>query len=83
MKACLSAARLVGLAVFFGLCVSAPAAEKLGRGLVAVRREDGSVFLSWRLLAEDPDDMAFQVVRIRGGISTPDQWAYLTGIEPY
>ncbi len=83
MKACLSAAKPVVLAIFFGLCVSAPASEKLGRGLVAVRRGDGSVFLSWRLLAEDPDDMAFQVVRIRDGISTPDQWTYLTGIEPY
>lgn len=37
--------------------------EKLGRGLVAVNQGDGKVFLSWRLLAADPEDITFNVYR--------------------
>jgi rhamnogalacturonan endolyase len=37
--------------------------EKLDRGLVAVQQGDGKVFLSWRLLASDPDGVAFNVYR--------------------
>ena len=37
--------------------------EKLDRGLVAVQQSDGKVFLSWRLLADDPDGVAFNVYR--------------------
>jgi rhamnogalacturonan endolyase len=40
-----------------------PQVEKLGRGLVAVSQSDGRVFLSWRLLADDPADLAFNVYR--------------------
>ncbi len=40
-------------------------AETLDRGLVAVRQDD-AVFLSWRLLASDPDDAAFEVFRLGG-----------------
>ena len=36
--------------------------ERLDRGLVAVDRGDG-VFLSWRFLATDPEDIAFDVYR--------------------
>ena len=38
-------------------------AEKLDRGLIALEREDGSVFLSWRLLESDPEDITFIVTR--------------------
>lgn len=37
--------------------------EALGRGIVAVRQEDGRVFISWRLLAEDPSGIAFNLYR--------------------
>ncbi|MEO8018465.1 MAG: rhamnogalacturonan lyase [Pseudomonadota bacterium] len=37
--------------------------EKLDRGLVAIQQSDGKVFLSWRLLASDPDGVAFNVYR--------------------
>ncbi len=37
--------------------------EKLSRGLVAIHQGEGRVFLSWRLLATDPDDTAFHVYR--------------------
>lgn len=42
---------------------SAGGTERLDRGLVAIRAADGSVFLSWRLLKEDPKDIAFAVAR--------------------
>jgi rhamnogalacturonan endolyase len=37
--------------------------ERLDRGLVAIRAADGSVFLSWRLLKDDPQEIAFAVAR--------------------
>ncbi len=37
--------------------------ERLGRGLVAVNREDGGVYLGWRLLASDDPSIAFNVYR--------------------
>ncbi|MBE0537209.1 MAG: silent information regulator protein Sir2 [Phycisphaerae bacterium] len=42
---------------------AASAGEKIDRGLVALERPDGSIFLSWRLLADDPADIAFEVRR--------------------
>jgi rhamnogalacturonan endolyase len=41
--------------------------EALGRGLVALRQADGTVFTSWRLLGTDPDDTAFHLYRVSGG----------------
>jgi len=54
-----------GMIGFFLLFLSVPVlgAEELGRGLVAIERKDGSVFLSWRLLESDPEDATFQVSR--------------------
>lgn len=40
--------------------------ERLDRGVVAVHQPDGSVFVSWRLLASDPDQVAFNVYRATG-----------------
>ena len=37
--------------------------EYLGRGLVAIRQSDGKVYLGWRLLGTDPDDIAFNLYR--------------------
>jgi rhamnogalacturonan endolyase len=37
--------------------------EELNRGVVAVRKSDTSVFISWRLLATDPDTISFNVYR--------------------
>lgn len=41
--------------------------ERLNRGVVAVPAEEGEVFVSWRLLADDPEDVAFNVYRSAGG----------------
>src|SRR5947209_9076664 len=35
--------------------------ERLGRGVVAIPLDDGKVFVGWRLLGTDPDDIAFNV----------------------
>ncbi|HYG21230.1 MAG TPA: rhamnogalacturonan lyase [Verrucomicrobiae bacterium] len=37
--------------------------ENLGRGVVGVHQPDGKVFISWRLLATDPEKTAFNVYR--------------------
>lgn len=41
--------------------------ELLGRGVVAVHRGDGKVFVSWRLLGTDPEAIAFNLYRTAGG----------------
>ena len=35
--------------------------EHLGRGMVAIPQGDGKVYLGWRLLGTDPEDIAFNV----------------------
>src|SRR5690606_10636050 len=37
--------------------------ENLGRGVVALQYEKNKVFISWRVLADDPVDVAFNVYR--------------------
>src|SRR4051812_26538973 len=56
------------LMILFALVLTMPAIaqrqmEKLSRGLVAIAREDGKVYLSWRLLGSDPAEIAFTVYR--------------------
>jgi rhamnogalacturonan endolyase len=41
--------------------------EKLGRGVVAINQGDGKVFVSWRMLGTDPDNIACNVYRTSGG----------------
>ena len=40
--------------------------EALGRGVVAIQHAEGKVFVSWRLLGTDPDDIAFNLYRQSG-----------------
>jgi len=55
----LAAAGLFGVA----RAVPVPVMERLDRGVVAVHQSDGKVFVSWRLLASDPESTAFNVYR--------------------
>jgi rhamnogalacturonan endolyase len=57
--------------------------ENLDRGLVALEREDGSVFLGWRLLDSDPEDIAFQIRRHRFVESGEVQSTLLTNDKPF
>lgn len=41
--------------------------ESLGRGLVAVQQGEGRVFVSWRLLGSDPEDVGFHLYRTTDG----------------
>lgn len=41
--------------------------ENLGRGLIAIRQGDRTVFVGWRLLGTDPDNLAFNLYRSTGG----------------
>ncbi|HUT47339.1 MAG TPA: hypothetical protein VMX36_13745, partial [Sedimentisphaerales bacterium] len=72
---------MVGLFVLFSFSAGVSGAEKPDRGLIALEREDGSVFLSWRLLDTDSDDIAFQVKR-RSSESAADS-SILTKGQPY
>ena len=56
MKRRMAVALMAGLSSLVWVLV-AGGAERLDRGLVALQREDGSVFLSWRLLDDDPADV--------------------------
>jgi rhamnogalacturonan endolyase len=41
--------------------------ERLDRGMLALAREGGGVYLGWRLLRDDPAGVAFNVYRARAG----------------
>jgi fibronectin-binding autotransporter adhesin len=41
--------------------------EKLGRGVVAINRGGGKVYISWRFLVQDPEDIGFNIYRSVGG----------------
>ncbi len=51
--------------------------EKLGRGLIALRRRDGSVYLGWRWLADDPPSTGFVLLRRPAGAGEND-WQQIT-----
>jgi rhamnogalacturonan endolyase len=40
--------------------------EDLGRGVVAVNQGGGKVYVGWRLLGTDPNDVAFNLYRVTG-----------------
>ncbi|SDD91639.1 rhamnogalacturonan lyase [Pedobacter soli] len=46
--------------------------EKLGRGVIAMRQNKDSVYVSWRILGTDPDDISFNLYR-RSGNRTPQK----------
>jgi rhamnogalacturonan endolyase len=41
--------------------------ENLDRGLVAIHQGEGRVYLGWRMLGTDPEEVAFNVYRSTGG----------------
>lgn len=56
---------IVLILILFGCmpCRSQRVMEKLDRGFVALSAGQDSTFLSWRLLAEDPETIAFNIYR--------------------
>ena len=58
-------------AVFLALTCASPALaqrqmENLGRGVVALPQAPGKIYVGWRLLGTDPDDLAFNLYRTTG-----------------
>jgi len=74
---------IIVFSCFFSFAAGVSGAEKLDRGLVAIERGDGSVFLSWRLLDSDPEDMAFRVGRMSFYPRSRTPYIILTKGEPY
>jgi rhamnogalacturonan endolyase len=60
---------LAGLAAWFclGFVAGGRAAERLDRGMVALRTGEASVYLGWRFLADDPAGRVFNVYRSTAG----------------
>lgn len=52
--------------------------EKLGRGVIAVRTGTSSVYISWRLLATDPDNIGFNLLRCANGITNQVNSQFIT-----
>ena len=55
------------IAVVLSTVSPVTAVEKLDRGLTALQRPDGAVFLSWRLLESDGKNIAFDILRAKAG----------------
>lgn len=51
------------LALLFPLISNAQVQEKIDRGVVALAVSEKAVFVGWRLLKDDPENMAFNVYR--------------------
>ena len=64
----IKAAVAVALSCFFTTeAIAQRYMENLGRGVVAVNQGGGKVYVGWRLLGTDPDEIAFNVYRSTGG----------------
>jgi rhamnogalacturonan endolyase len=57
-------------AFIFGTVHAQRLMEDLGRGVVAVRSKEAKVFISWRLLGTEPQDLSFNLYRTVKGKST-------------
>ena len=73
---------MIGFSLVFALSGFVSGVEKLDSGLVAVECENGSVFLSWRLLETEGINTAFKIVR-RNPEDRDRQPTDLMGEEPY
>jgi rhamnogalacturonan endolyase len=60
----------LAVALLGASCGGSPQMEALGRGVVAVRASSTEVFVSWRLLAGDSPDVAFNVYRSTAGTAS-------------
>ena len=58
---------LVTTLLSFNLIHAQRQRENLGRGMVAIHQGDGMVYVGWRMLGTDPDDIAFNLYRSTGG----------------
>ncbi|HEY4786963.1 MAG TPA: rhamnogalacturonan lyase [Bacteroidales bacterium] len=57
---------LISLLIFASSLRAQRQMEYLGRGVIALHENKDSVFISWRMLGTDPDDIAFNLYRKTG-----------------
>lgn len=80
--------------LLLALCLLLPTAhaqrqmEKLGRGVIALKSSSTQVYVGWRLLGNDPEDVAFNLYRSANGgaavkINTANGGAALTATTDY
>jgi rhamnogalacturonan endolyase len=53
----------LSLFILFSILAMAQQAEKIDRGVVALTIDENTVYVGWRLLLDDPEDVAFNVYR--------------------
>lgn len=51
------------MVILWPIVAAAQVSEKIDRGVVALTVDEGTVYVGWRLLANDPEDVAFNVYR--------------------
>lgn len=66
---------LVTMVLILGWAAPGLAIERLDRGVLALPQKDGSVYVGWRLLADDPSNITFRVSR---AASAEGPWQGLT-----
>lgn len=54
--------------------------ENIDRGLTALVRADTSIYLGWRLLIDDPEDIAFNIYRKMIGSVEPNDYIKLKNL---
>jgi rhamnogalacturonan endolyase len=65
-QAGLRAAAIVACVFLPGIAPAQYVVENLGRGVIAIRTSETTVYVGWRLLGTDPPDVAFNVYRATG-----------------
>ncbi len=67
-KTKLTIAIVLGTILFFTPSIHAHRyMENLGRGVVAINQGSGNVYVGWRMLGTDPNNIAFNLYRSSGG----------------
>lgn len=51
------------LCILFSILAMAQQAERIDRGVVALTVDENTIYIGWRLLLDDPEDVAFNVYR--------------------
>ncbi len=58
---------LSGVLLLFYMFGNAQVNENIGRGEIALMQEQGRVFVSWRLLIDDPEGVEYDIYRLKTG----------------
>ena len=59
---------ITSLLITFSASAQKKQMEYLNRGMIAINQDGGKVYLGWRMLGTDPEDIAFNVYHSPGGL---------------